>query len=71
MKRFLATFFLTAGLVTLAAGQASAAYCEARGTTGASGWGRSSSSGQAKRMALRQCAVRTPRRGYCRITYCS
>jgi hypothetical protein len=49
---------------------AEAYYCSARGTTGASGWGRSASLGYAKLIALRECAVRTPRGATCYIMYC-
>jgi hypothetical protein len=42
----------------------------ARGGTGASGWATSSSLARAKRNALRQCAIRTPRGYMCYITFC-
>ena len=45
-------------------------YCQARGTTGAWGWGRSWYIGQAKGVALSQCSVRTPRYARCYITFC-
>jgi hypothetical protein len=71
MKKYVAILCLAVGFIGLEASQASAAYCEARGTTGASGWGRSANLGQARRIALRECAIRTPRRAVCRIMYCN
>ena len=71
MKKAMVLLSLTLGFVALEANQASAFYCEARGTTGASGWGRSFNPGQARRIALRECAVRTPRRAVCRIMFCN
>ena len=71
MKKTIAMLCLTLGFVGIEANQASAYYCEARGTTGARGWGRSGNPGQARRIALGECAVRTPRRAVCRITFCS
>ena len=60
------------GLLTIAASTpAEAYYCSARGTTGATGWGRSDSLGYAKRIALRECAVRTPRGATCYIMDCT
>ena len=70
MKKALTLACLTIGLITLEASQASAFYCEARGTSGASGWGRSQSPDRARRIALQECAIRTPRRATCRITFC-
>ena len=70
MKKTIAMLCLTLGFVVIEANQASAYYCEARGTTGARGWGRSANPGQARRLALGECAIRTPRRAVCRITYC-
>lgn len=58
--------------VYLTSTQEAAAWgCEARGTTGARGssWNYSTRA-QATRRALNECAVRTPRSGRCRITYC-
>ena len=71
MKKTIAMLCLALGFMVLESNQASAFYCEARGTTGASGWGRSSNSGQARRIALRECAIRTPRRAVCRIMFCN
>jgi hypothetical protein len=58
------------GLAIVASAPAEAWYCTARGTTGASGWGTSAYLGTAKGIALRECAVRTPRRAACYIMYC-
>jgi hypothetical protein len=71
MKKTIAMLCLALGFMVLESNQASAFYCEARGTTGASGWGRSSNPGQARRIALRECAIRTPRRAVCRIMFCN
>ena len=70
MKKALILTCLTIGLITLETSQASAFYCEARASTGSWGWGRSQSPDRARRIALQECAVRTPRRAVCRITYC-
>jgi hypothetical protein len=51
--------------------QAAAWTCGARSATGAWGVGWSGSLRQASRIALYQCAARTPRGYYCRITYCA
>jgi len=59
-----------ASLVLVASTPAEAWYCSARGTTGASGWGSHPYLGTAKTIALRECAVRTPRRAACYIMYC-
>ncbi len=44
--------------------------CEARGTTGAWGWGRSFNREQARAIALGECWVHTPRNAGCYITFC-
>jgi len=49
---------------------AAAWYCSARGTTGATGWGTAAYLATAKGIALRECAVRTPRGAACYIMYC-
>jgi hypothetical protein len=59
------------GLAIVASTPADAWYCSARGTTGATGWGRSGNLAQAKGIALRECAVRTPRGATCLIMYCN
>jgi hypothetical protein len=70
MKTLLATSALMA-LVTLATpSQASAWYCQADGTTGAWGWGASSSLSAARRRALAECAIRTPRGHMCYVSFC-
>ena len=67
-KRIL--LFLVGGFWILLSQSANAFYCEARGDTGAHGWGRSQSPERAKRIALSECAAHTPRRAMCRITFC-
>jgi len=60
-----------AGLLFLSVvSEANAWYCEARSATGSYGWARNYSLARAKRNALYQCAVRTPRRFVCYITGC-
>jgi hypothetical protein len=59
------------GLLVTSSTPASAWYCSARATTGATGWGRSPALAYAKTIALRECAVRTPRSARCYIMYCS
>ena len=69
---------MTAGVAIAALGavsigtstSANAWYCSARGTTGAWGAGWSGFLAQAKVIALRECAVRTPRGATCYIMYC-
>ncbi len=58
------------GLAILASTPAEAWYCSARGTTGATGWGTSANLASAKSIALRECAVRTPRGARCYIMSC-
>ncbi len=57
-------------LVTSAAGASAASwYCTAHSGK-AYGWGKSPRLATAKAIALKECAVRTPRGRYCRITSC-
>jgi hypothetical protein len=58
------------GLAIVASTPAAAWYCSARGTTGATGWGTSGYLATAKGIALRECAVRTPRGATCSIMFC-
>jgi hypothetical protein len=58
------------GLAIVASTPAAAWYCSARGTTGATGWGTAAYLVTAKTIALRECAVRTPRGAACYIMYC-
>ncbi|MGO4872529.1 MAG: hypothetical protein ACLPGW_18310 [Roseiarcus sp.] len=57
-------------LAVVASTPAEAWYCSARGTTGATGWGTSGNLASAKTIALRECAVRTPRGAKCYVMYC-
>jgi hypothetical protein len=59
-----------AAVAILASTPADAWYCSARGTTGATGWGSSPNRATANAIALRECAVRTPRGATCYIMYC-
>jgi hypothetical protein len=70
----LASFMAVAVLGAFSIGtaeKANAWYCSARGTTGASGWGRSSLLSSARIIALRECAVSTPQGARCYIMYCN
>jgi hypothetical protein len=71
MKIAITSLLLAVSLTCLAVSPAAAWYCSARGTTGASGWGSSPSLASAKTIALRECAVRTPRGATCYIMYCT
>lgn len=51
--------------------EASAWYCRASSPTGSWGWGRALYQTVAGRIALTNCAVRTPRGFVCYITYCA
>jgi hypothetical protein len=70
MKSLIATSVMAAIIMFAGASQASAWYCQANGTTGASGWGRSSSLAAAQQRALAECAVRTPRGYMCYVSFC-
>jgi hypothetical protein len=70
MRLIIATAAIVGVLVGIMPSEASAWYCEARGGTGASGWGTSYYLANARRIALRQCAVRTPRGYMCYVTGC-
>lgn len=63
---------IVAGLALLAfvPTDASAWYCQARAPNGAWGWGRAVSRLAANRIALTNCAVRTPRGLVCYTTSC-
>jgi hypothetical protein len=69
--KWLAVSLVAATITAMMPAQAMAYYCVARSPTGSSGWGVSGSLGNAKGIALYQCAIRTPKRYYCYITYCS
>ncbi len=58
------------GLALVASTPAAAWCCSARGTTGATGRGTSGYLATAKTIALRECAVRTPRGAKCYVMYC-
>lgn len=71
MKLVLAFVLGAAALVTLMPSEAEAWYCRASSPTGSWGWGSSYSLSQARRIALNQCAIRTPRGYWCRLRYCT
>ncbi len=72
MKKILAVAAVAAATFTAASfvspSSAEAAYCEARSAY-ASGWG-SGNINYARRRALQECAIRTPRGYTCYITGC-
>ena len=70
MKSLIAASAITALLMFAGASQASAWYCQANGTTGATGWGTSGNLSVAQRRALAECAVRTPRGHMCYLQFC-
>jgi len=71
VKTILATLFIAAVSITLIPTEASAWVCYARGDTGATGWGSHDYDiGYARRRALRECAIRTPRGAMCYLTGC-
>jgi hypothetical protein len=59
-----------AAVVAAIPAKAYACYCEARSSS-AWGWGQHGSCARAQQIALTQCAVRTPRRNYCYVTFCN
>jgi hypothetical protein len=69
-KTLLAAMIATAAFAA-APSQASAAWtCGARSATGGWGVGWAPSLWRAKRIALRQCAINTPRGYWCRVVRC-
>lgn len=56
--------------IAMSPSEAAAWTCGARSPTGSWGVGWSYSIRRARRIALYQCAIRTPRRYRCYITYC-
>jgi hypothetical protein len=71
VKTILASLFIAAVAITLMPSEASAWVCYARGDTGATGWGSHPYSlSYARRRALAECAVRTPRGSMCYLTGC-
>ena len=73
MKKYLAIAAVAAAAFSTASffspSTAHAAYCEARSPV-ASGWGSAGSMNAARRRALQECAIRTPRGYTCYITGC-
>ncbi len=71
MKMLLAAVAVAGGLMAMSSTDASAYTCRARSGTGAWGWGSHPYSlNYARRRALYECAIRTPRRYTCYITSC-
>jgi hypothetical protein len=67
----IAGFAAVAAFAVIASTPAEAWYCSARGTTGSTGWGTSPNRAYAAQIALRECAVRTPRNARCYLMYCN
>jgi hypothetical protein len=70
MKYALAAALTVATLAAPMAAQARTFYCTARSPTGSYGYGYSPLLGTARAIALRECAVRTPRNRVCVLTSC-
>jgi hypothetical protein len=70
MFRKIALATAVAATFTLSANAASAFVCYARSPV-SYGWGSSGNLGSAKVIALRECAVRTPRGLVCILTTCN
>jgi hypothetical protein len=68
MKLIIASAALLASAVLPSA--AFACYCQASSPY-AYGWGSAYSCKTATRIALRQCAIRTPRGSWCYLSFCS
>jgi hypothetical protein len=66
----IAGFAAVAAFAVIAATPAEAWYCSARSTTGSTGWGTSPNRAYAAQIALRECAVRTPRYATCYLMLC-
>ncbi|HWL83760.1 MAG TPA: hypothetical protein VNR89_22620 [Roseomonas sp.] len=72
ISKALAVAIIGMSAMAMSPSQASAAWtCGARSATGSWGVGWSRSIHRARRIALYQCALRTPRGYYCRITTCA
>ena len=71
MSRYLALVPLCALILSITYTPADAWYCRATSSTGSWGWGyHPRSLAYAKRRALMECAVRTPRNRTCYIRFC-
>ena len=71
MRHKLAALIIAAATLAIFSSEASAWVCTAHSPTGSYGWGSSSYSlAYARRRALLECAVRTPRGYRCYITGC-
>jgi hypothetical protein len=69
--KILASFVFAIVTMSFLATDALAYRCTARSANGSSGWGsHPTSPGYARRRALNECAIRTPRNYTCVITEC-
>jgi len=71
MRNLLAALVIAAAALAVVSSEASAWTCYARGTTGSTGWASSANLAWARRNALYQCAIRTPRGAQCFLTGCN
>jgi hypothetical protein len=71
MKTLIALIALTLTALTGLPNDASAWYCRAYSTNGATGWGRASGLDSARVRALYECAIRTPRNHTCYVRFCN
>jgi hypothetical protein len=69
LKAIIVALFLV-GAMLAGSTDAFAFYCRATSATGAWGWGQSASLYRAERIALANCAIRTPRGYVCRLRRC-
>ena len=70
MKHLLMVALVLAGfMVVMVPTSADAAYCRADSRS-AYGWGSAGTYAQARRIAMRQCVIRTPRWQTCYISWC-
>jgi hypothetical protein len=72
LKKTLLSLAIATSALAFGASEAFAIGCVARSPTGSYGYSTGYSTvAQARRRALYECAIRTPRGYYCRITRCS
>ena len=71
MRNLIAALTVAGAALAFLSTEASAWTCYAAGTTGSTGWATSASLAYARRNALYQCAIRTPRGARCYLTGCN
>jgi hypothetical protein len=70
VKRFIAFLLIVGSLLVAFSLPAMAWYCQARSPTGALSWATNHYLGTAQYNALYECAIHTPTRYICVITWC-